>query len=491
MAFCKRNAPIEECEIPRIESQIEKIETIVGKEEVSNPKIQEMLKILEDFIKEKKRILYGGTAINNHLPKKAKFYNYETELPDYDFYSPQPLRDAKELANLYHRKGYKNILAKAGVHVGTFKVSVEYIQLADITYMERDLYDILHKYSKKIDGLYNAPVNFLRVGLYLELSRPRGDVSRWTKVFKRLELLNKYEELVPSKLECSLKKIQRPFDAEDRLSKKEEYIVYNIIRDTTIEKEAVFFGSSAFNLFLNKAYKKKILHTPDFDILTTQPKPLTDLIVERLRQQGIKGVRVLERPNIGENIGKHYEIRIGKETVAFVYATSSGCENYNIIHYKGDLIRVATMDTILKYYLAFLYSGRPYYDTDRLLCMADMIYNIQKQFRGNQKGVLQRFTLPCIGEQETLRDIMMEKGEAFMKLNKDSLAYKYRFFKYDPDFENRKMEVKKTKSKSKTKKNRSKSKKSKKGKSKTKKTKSKSKKGKSKSKKGKSKSKSK
>ena len=28
--------------------------------------------------------------------------------------------------------------------------------------------------------------------MYLELSRPNGDVSRWEKVMKRLTLLNKY-----------------------------------------------------------------------------------------------------------------------------------------------------------------------------------------------------------------------------------------------------------------------------------------------------------
>jgi hypothetical protein len=32
--------------------------------------------------------------------------------------------------------------------------------------------------------------NFVRMNMYLELSRPAGDVSRWEKFFKRLTLLN-------------------------------------------------------------------------------------------------------------------------------------------------------------------------------------------------------------------------------------------------------------------------------------------------------------
>ena len=32
------------------------------------------------------------------------------------------------------------------------------------------------------------PPNYLRMAMYLELSRPDGDVSRWEKVLKRLTL---------------------------------------------------------------------------------------------------------------------------------------------------------------------------------------------------------------------------------------------------------------------------------------------------------------
>ncbi len=36
-----------------------------------------------------------------------------------------------------------------------------------------------------VNGIRYAPPNFLRMNMYLELSRPAGDVSRWEKVFKR------------------------------------------------------------------------------------------------------------------------------------------------------------------------------------------------------------------------------------------------------------------------------------------------------------------
>ena len=62
---------------------------------------KEIIDIVEAFLRSRKRICYGGTAINNILPPHDQFYNRAIELPDYDFFSPEPLKDAKELANIY------------------------------------------------------------------------------------------------------------------------------------------------------------------------------------------------------------------------------------------------------------------------------------------------------------------------------------------------------------------------------------------------------
>ena len=65
-----------------------------------------MVEIVENFLKSKRLLCYGGTAINNILPKQAQFYNKDYEIPDYDFYSPNALDDAKELADIYYKEGY-------------------------------------------------------------------------------------------------------------------------------------------------------------------------------------------------------------------------------------------------------------------------------------------------------------------------------------------------------------------------------------------------
>ena len=58
------------------------IEVSQGETLVSNPTIQEIISIVEQFLIKKKLICYGGTAINNVLPEKDQFYDLKREIPD-------------------------------------------------------------------------------------------------------------------------------------------------------------------------------------------------------------------------------------------------------------------------------------------------------------------------------------------------------------------------------------------------------------------------
>ena len=53
----------------------------------------------------------------------------------------------------------------------------------------------IKKDAINVKGIFYSPPNFLRMLMYLELSRPAGDIGRWEKVLKRLTLLNKHYPL--------------------------------------------------------------------------------------------------------------------------------------------------------------------------------------------------------------------------------------------------------------------------------------------------------
>ena len=121
---CTDEMTFEECELAILRHAVDETDKIQQEKIANSETIKNMITIVEAFLKEKKSICYGGTAINNILPKDAQFYNREIEIPDYDFFSPNALSDAKELADRFFAAGYKDVEAKTGVHVGTYKVFV-------------------------------------------------------------------------------------------------------------------------------------------------------------------------------------------------------------------------------------------------------------------------------------------------------------------------------------------------------------------------------
>ena len=130
--------------LQEIKKQQKIIETIQSHKMKTIGGVNNIIKIVEKFIKKEKLICYGGTALNNMLPETSQFYS-NVDIPDYDFFSPDPIKHAKELADLFFEKGYLDVEAKAGVHAGTYKVFVDVLGIADITYLPQNLFTKLQK----------------------------------------------------------------------------------------------------------------------------------------------------------------------------------------------------------------------------------------------------------------------------------------------------------------------------------------------------------
>ena len=126
-------------------------------------------------------------------------------------------------------------------------------------------------------------------------------------------------------------------------------------------------------------------------------------------------------------------INIGTDTLAFIYKPLA-CHSYNITTEHGLQIKVATIDTMLSFYLAFIYSGRPYYDITRILCMAHYLFRIQQKNRLEQKGLLKRFSIDCYGHQETIEEMRAAKSEKYKELKnkRDTPEYEEYFLRYRP-----------------------------------------------------------
>ena len=479
--MCDKNMTFEECELSILRNAVDHIENKQGKKKLSDPEIKKIIEIVENFLKSTKRMCYGGTAINNLLPKNDQFYNKDVELPDYDFFSPNPVQDAKNLANIYYKEGYEEVEAKAGMHAGTFKVFVNFIPVADITYLVPEIYNKLFKTAPKVDGIYYCDATFLRMAMYLELSRPDGDISRWEKVLKRLSLLNKHYPMRGKN--CDMETIQRLFqygsktelkggkkkkkksevdlEDEDLFLKTTEEKIFHNLRETLINQGCVFFGSYANRMYLKNLKhlrRKKIPRVPDFDVLSEESDKCSRIVKERLESIGIKNISIVNHEKIGEIIPKHCEIRVAKETIAFIYEPLE-CHSYNNVNIDGRSIKIASLDTMLSLYLAFLYSNRPYYDENRILCMSEFLFRVQQKNRLSQHGILKRFSSDCYGHQHTREAIRSEKTKKFHELRNKPKGkdWDWWFLKFRPGEKKTKKSTKRTKKKT-NKKNRRKTK---------------------------------
>ena len=359
------------------------------------------LAVVKKFLKEHPVLCYGGTAINNLLPKKDQFYNPEEDVPDYDFFSKTPQAHSVIIANQLKKEGIAAVEVKPGMHLGTFKVFADFTGVADITHLDEEIFDRLWEQAEVRQGIHYVPVNFLRMSMYLELSRPHGDVSRWEKVYSRLELLNK---AYPAS--CSKKDAKQ----HDELTNEQQKGVLKLLKN----EDVVLLSVSAAEIHLNKNWTTPI-----------------GLLAER---------ETIERLTKGEKIEVNEENDIlprrtsvlsedGTKSFFRFYETTA-CHSY---HEMDNGVRVASIPTTLQFFFAYLYSGAQEENVASVLCIAQRLVDV-----ANSKSK-RRFELltpkECIGVQETFVEMKRSKAELFENLGKDrsSKDFLEYFFTYNPD----------------------------------------------------------
>lgn len=409
--------------------------------------LDKTFKIVEEFMIKHKLICYGGTALNNILPKEKQFYDYDYYSPDYDFFSPTAIEHVKELAAIFKKKGYKNILAKSAVHPGTFKLYVNYIQIADITQINIDLYDKLLKSTVIRDSIHYAPLQFLRMNLFLELSRPRGDISRWEKVMTRLIRLNESFPFTMSNcnelltFEHQNNKVHTVFDFFHHyfISSHHDDIVF--IGEYAIKQYSKYIPQS-----IGKSIKNKN-KMPTFILVTKEAKKLSEHIQEAFKSKistENHNLKLEKIKNIDDFLPTYYNIYVDDIHYATIFQ-AEGCQNYNIISRNKIEIKIGTLDTMLYYYFMFFYLDINDELKTHLQCYCFVLFYLQENYKVSNHSILQRFNLSCIGNQITIEDMIDLKSRKFktLKNKRTSDEYKKYFLKYVP----RHKKTKKNKSK--------------------------------------------
>lgn len=402
---------------------IDKIASIaqdeIDKENATDPVVIKSLNIVEKFIKSNRVMCYGGTAINNLLPPEDRFYDPEKDIPDYDFFSETPQIHAAEIADQLTHAGFKSVEVKPGIHLGTFKVFSDYIGVADISHLDKPIFNKLWKESILRDSIHYVPPNFLRMSMYLELSRPKGDVSRWKKVYSRLMLLNKHYSVECPAKETTMNDFYLTSDVKEKIEKF-------LIKETVV---LLGFNASILN---QKATDKWML---PLDLLVTPEKKeetvkkLVDIFEDKLDFK----LKIKDVEAYGELIPAHVDIIDPKSgiTIIRIYQTEA-CHSY---HKAPSGLMIASIPTLLQFFFAILYAPADYLEDiseHRFLCTAQRLVEMANDNIRRRYKLLTPIT--CLGKQNTLIDMRVQKSDLYAKLsqNKSSPEFLEYFFTYTP-----------------------------------------------------------
>jgi hypothetical protein len=371
--------------------------------------------VVEEFLRKKHRLCYGGQAINAHLPAKYKFYDPEFSIPDYDFFTPNHESDITTLVKDLKKAGFTEISVREGMHDGTIKIYVDYIPVADMTLIDSKLYRILSKREYKTDGISYLDANSLRMLMYLELSRPRGEVGRWPKVYERLLLFN---EFVPVK-QCKI--------SRNAFRGGLSYQQVNYTISFIIENKRVFAGADLLQ-FYNTALKTKekgmhwilsskkpiIFFSPDvlsdskilreeFSFLINQNKnSQNDKVPIMIKTYSSHGVDIIPSMKV---------ITHGKKALVFIIDQTACHSYFNIPLADNKIMRIASMDTLITLYFGLGLFDSKFYNMGSMECLANNLVklNIESRKDGNDNFAFPFISVKCAGHQTSLPSLIRAK----------------------------------------------------------------------------------
>lgn len=435
-----------------IEHIADNIENENNENIVANPITQKSVEIVRNFLSQKKRVLYGGKAINDSLPKKYRFYDEKSTIPDYDFYTPEPQKDAVELANRLYAAKIPFVEVKTSqIHESTFKVYANFIAIADCTEMPLDIYNMVVKEATEDpEGVLLASPDWLRMNMYLELARPKGDVSRWSKIAERLALLNKYKPLVLPK-KCSRYPIITYVKLMNnhpcyKYLRKVSYLAAKYISQHNL----LMVGATSLNVYIHsvRAKNTKItidevdaFNVSDYDVLSLNAKQHADKFRNYLLINGIKNVKIVQHhPGITELLPMRYRVTYEcsggqkqKQKAGIDFYENDNCWSYHTVNLPQLKlpVRIASVETLITFLFKWMYFIRDKLGRQimrgKVYCIIDFLLHNQNKMTN---PIFKPTARNCYGDPVTLNSIRADNW----KKDKNKRPFRYRpeegFIKY-------------------------------------------------------------
>jgi hypothetical protein len=357
--------------------------------------IKNVFNIIKDFIRERKRIIYGGYAQNSLIKMKNPndvFYK-ENHIADMEFYSPDPIGDLIDLVDLLHKKGFKYCDGKEGVHSETYKVYVNFNNYCDITYMHPSIkcptiYD-------KEENLLMAHPHYMLIDAYRVYTDPMTSYFRLTKTFTRFNKLLKYYPLDEEML-------YNHSQTKENDNELLRFIRKNILHNSKL----IIIGQYAYNqlMKISKAPSSYLHNVDYYEVISTDYNNDIAKITNILNKYNIK---IKKYHPYFQFFDKSTEFYVDNKMVLRVYNSNDRC----IVYRKSEKKRVL----FGSYMLLFMYTLIHYIKENKYGSMLIGLLKARNKYLDKynktvlDKTIFQEFTFSCIGEaKDQLRESLLE-----------------------------------------------------------------------------------
>jgi hypothetical protein len=361
--------------------------------------------VVERFLKKKHRICYGGQAINAYLPTKYKFYDPESSIPDYDFFTPSHEADIEEITTALIKAGFEEISVREGMHEGTLKIYVNFIPVADLTAIDPKLYRLLSKRASRINEITYLDANSLRMLMYLELSRPRGEVGRWQKVFERLMLFNEFVSVK----DCTPDSVL----LQNKLTLEEVQLTIDYI----IKEKCLFAGADLLSFYETSMAKKSrstqwiVSHKKPILFLSSNARDDAKHLLAEFQAIHDKDVKIKFYSYKGlDYLPGVFVLHESNQPLVIIIQQAACHSYYTLPVKKKQSLRIATLDTLITLYFSLGFINTSFFNMDSMECLAN--HFVQLSIKGrkmNDQFVFPFISISCSGHQTTLPSLIRAK----------------------------------------------------------------------------------
>jgi hypothetical protein len=386
----------------RLEQVVDQAMLRIDLESAQNPELRRAIQIVEVFLTKSGRVCYGGQAINAQLDQKDQFYDNNRSLPDYDFFSPDAESDTTELIEILRNAGYSEISKRIGIHDGTIKIYVNYTAIADISQMIPEFYDIIYKKSVVVNGIHYADPLFLRMLMFLELSRPRGQVARWDKVFDRLKLLDEAHPLF--KCKNKFPQIEISKEAEQQRPTVIRYIIKHNRAFMGADIHSIYKASGEGKStetrthFLLKGRAPVVFLSPNAEKDAQNLSDITESVVEDVLgyQNMLPAMLILKKDAV---------------PVCVIVQEEACHSTITIPLTKGRHLKMASLDTLLTFLIGLYYRPDSLLMTqESLLCWIRQYIDLSNRYKKMPTQLFPAFSIECSGYQTSFASLLRAKA---------------------------------------------------------------------------------